>query len=174
MRTKLVLVVLTASAAAAFLSSSSAGASGALAAKCGGGSETFLFWPSGHGQITSVNFGAYPLPHLEAYKTGTGFPNGNFRAFLDSNGQSSTAKSCKTSAPKTVGATIKNSRSAATATQLVCKFKKNGTLYMLNAAGAHDFRVIEGSKLVVNAHFAAQGSKMTWDGSKCKPQAPPS
>jgi hypothetical protein len=164
---KLVLVSLTVLSATVAFSPAAFGA-GAKSVKCGGGSSTFLFWPRGHQQIPSVNFGNYPIPHLEAYKTVAGFPNSAFRAFMDSQGNISPAKSCK-SVPAGAAGAIKHLKSTTSAGQLVCKLSGK-TRYIMSPG---DFTVIDGGK-VVDATILPQGSKMSWDSKKCSLKPPPS
>jgi hypothetical protein len=171
MRIRLVLPAVALSVGA-LMASNATGATGGKSVKCGGGSETFLFWPKGHGEIKSVNFANYPVRHLEAYKTGAGFPGSNFRAFIDYKGTVSTSKSCKSTPSQTVSPSIKNKRTTTATTQLVCKFSKSSR-YTLNAAGAGDFRVIDGSALMVDAHVSLP-AKLSYNSKKCTAKPPPS
>jgi hypothetical protein len=159
------------------LSTNASSAPGGKSVKCGGGPTTLLFWPRGHKKIDSVNFPAVPTPHLEAYVGGAAkykYPSTWWQAYLDSYARSSTSKNCKNTPATAASPGIKNSKRTTSATRLDCDIAAKKTMYTINAAGAADFRVREGSKLVVDVHMAHQGSWMKYDSKMCTPGRSPS
>src|SRR4051794_36702750 len=57
---------------------------------------TYLFWPQGHPAIPSVNFPAFPTPHLELYKGAAGtYPNSASAGFVSAESAGGFAKACR-------------------------------------------------------------------------------
>jgi uncharacterized protein with gpF-like domain len=113
-----------------------------------------LFWPHGHKQIDK-------------------YPSTWFHAYLDSLAQSSVAKTYKKTPATTASPGIKNSKRTTKATRLDCDVAAGQTIYTVNAAGAADSRVREGSKIVAEAHVAGQGSWLKYDDAMCSAKPPP-
>lgn len=65
-------------------------------ASCGQTLVIILFWPQGHGSISSVGFSADRKPHLEAYKYGMhGYPRANFIAYANASGAGRFGTGCR-------------------------------------------------------------------------------
>jgi hypothetical protein len=101
------------------------------------------------------------------------YPNSDFRAFLDSLARSNTSTKCKNVPATAASPGIKSSRRTTKATRLDCTLPAKTSVMTINAAGSADLRIRQGSKLLVDIHMAPQGSRMLYDGSKCKPGKPP-
>ena len=161
---------------AVLLAPSASSQPGARSVKCGGGPETILFWPRGHGQLKTPGFSAYPTPHVEVYRGGAhrrGYPTSDFRGFLDSFARSSVARRCKRTPLTTASPGIKNRKRTMRVTRLECTLPAGTSIMEINAAGSADLRIRQGSRLLVDVHMAAQGSRMLYDGGKCRAKAPP-
>src|SRR2546421_1211761 len=100
--------------------------------RCGVSTLTFLFWPQGHQAIPSIGFPAFPVPHLEVYRTDPTFPNGNQVAYAGltadrTRAGGAFAKSCAAVAARSFKP-MPSARTTADTTQLVCKFPKAAQL----------------------------------------------
>jgi len=144
------------------------------AVACGAKKFRVLFWPQGHGEVASVGFANFPVPHLELYKnTGTAYPDSEFQAFLDNQGDANASGTCKTVASKT---TKPASSPATTADPVVltCSAKKAPLVDVTPAAGGSStFVVAVGKQEVVAASFSGTGATLDYDKKICKASAVP-
>jgi hypothetical protein len=148
---------------------------------CSGKSLTFLFWPQGHAAIETVKFPNFPVPHLEIYRTGAGYPGANFLGYVGPDGTAQFQPSCKSVAAPLVRARIASPATTHDTTALVCNFA--------SAAQLDGSALTVGSRLLViypakSAHQKAgiaaiayvrpNGSTLTYNSKLCTPTPAPS
>ena len=150
-------------------------AASALTVNCSQKRYTFLFWPHGHRAVPSVNFPAYPVPHLEFYKPGASYPNSNSLGYIDSSGQGGFSNKCAKVARGSVGSKVSNAASTTSQTALKCSFPRSPRLDLTPAANHSSvtFNVFLGKNLVTTAKIARAGSKLTFNSGFCKKSASP-
>lgn len=138
---------------------------------CGNATQyTFLFWPTGHPAIASVDFPKFTVPHLEAYSgADKKYPTSAFVASAAANGSGGTKAGCKAFVPKvSIGYRGKGVTTSATA--LVCTFHAAPVHEFVRfASGGIGYSVIDPPNLqVVYAQLRPTGSKLQYDSSFCR------
>ena len=184
---RLALLLIVASVAGAAVAAAGlAQTSGTPRSACHVKTLTFLFWPGGHPAIASIGFPSFPYPHMEVYKSGATYPNGNEVAVIGfgQNGQpfAGLARSCSVVAPKLTSSSPLKA-SAINATALVCTFP---VAVQVETFGARSpvvtvgLRAILPSKRrVLGVEVSARmvdsptGSVIKFDGKYCKAYPPP-
>lgn len=160
-------------------------ASAAGPVACGSAKQfTYLFWPQGHPAIPSVNFPAFPVPHMEIY-TGSDptFPNSASAGFLSAQG-GGFAKSCK-AARQGRAAPIQRRKTSTQTGRLTCTFPRSPLQTISKAGGGSVLTTVEPAKpgttgkpqVEVTATIKDTGSTLVYDGKYCKlgpaPKPPP-
>ena len=170
-RTRIALVVAALTVAAM---ASEAPAASALTVNCSQKRYTFLFWPHGHPAVPSVNFPAYPVPHIEFYKPGSSYPGSNSLGYIDAQGHGGFSNKCGKVARGTVGSKVPKAASTTNQTALKCSFPRSPKLD-LGPGPNHSvlFRAFLGKSLVTSGKLAATGSKLTYDSGFCHKSAAP-
>lgn len=144
------------------------------AVSCGAKKFRVLFWSQGHGEVASVGFGNFPIPHLELYKdTGKEYPDREFQAFLDNQGDANASGTCKTvTAKSTKAATSPTTTSEPVV--LTCSTKKAPLVDVTPAAGGTStFVIAVGKQQVVAASFSGTSATLDYDKKICKASAVP-
>jgi hypothetical protein len=146
---------------------------------------TYLFWPQGHPAIPSVNFPAFPIPHLELYKgSDATFPNAATAAVVNAQTGGGFARSCK-AAKQGRAAPIQKPRTTTQTGALTCTFPRAPLQTILKAAGGFVLLTVEPAKpgttgkpqVEVSVTIKATGSTLAFDAKVCKlgaaPKPPP-
>jgi hypothetical protein len=146
---------------------------------------TYLFWPQGHQAIPSINFPAFPVPHLELYKGfDPTFPNPGLAAAVNAQAGGGFAPGC---AKAKVGhaAPISHPKTTTATGELQCTFPRPPVQTILKAAGGFVLQTIEPPKagstskptVVASATIKPTGSTLLFDPMPCKliaaPKPPP-
>jgi hypothetical protein len=141
---------------------------------CGDKKFRLLFWPQGHGEVASVGFGSFPIPHLELYQgTGGEYPDAQFKAFLDNKGDAGASGVCKTATPKATKAAT-SPTTTSDPVVLTCSAKKVPLVDVTPApGGTSTFVVAVGKQQVVAASFGGTGATLDYDKKICKAGAVP-
>jgi hypothetical protein len=140
------------------------------AVTCGDKKFRVLFWPQGHGEVASVGFGNFPIPHLELYKdTGSEYPDSEFRVFLANQGDGGASGLCKTATAKQTKA-LASPTTTSDAVVLTCSTKKAPLVDVTPVAGGTSTVVVAvGKQQVVAASFSgATGGSLEYDKKVCK------
>ena len=156
-------------------------------ATCGVRSLTFFFWPNGHNAVPSINFPAFPYPHMEVYKSGAAYPDAAEVAAIGfgSTGQpySGLASSCKTVKAKPINSKPVRAKTDQP-TALRCTFPAAAHFELGKTASAPTtafLRALLGPKkkrtapLEVSVSMTDQpnGSVLRYDAKYCKAFPPP-
>jgi hypothetical protein len=151
------------------------GAQEVTAVDCGSTTYRLLFWPEGHGDLTSVPHPATDVPHLDVY-------SGKGKKFLDSqsvayaDGTAATTNAACTPAPLPAGgsATLKSSSGT---TQLACKFTSNPVFVAVPESTVEfpSLSAVADGALAVNAQLGepGTGSFLDYNAKVCKPKKAP-
>ena len=145
------------------------------AVDCGSTTYRFLYWPDGHGALTSVSHPATDVPHLDAYSgKGKKFPDTQNVGYADGTAASTGATCTPAEIPGSGSASLKT---ASQATQLVCKFPSNPVFVSVpeSTVDAPSLSVLVDGALVVNAQLGTPGtgSSFDYDAKACKPKKTP-
>ncbi len=168
-------------------STTSASVSRPARANCRAKALTFLFWPSGHNAIPSINFPSFLYPHLEVYKTAAAYPDQNFLAGIGFGPSGQPYGGISQSCTKVKSNKIINSKPAAAktdqATSLQCNFPKQAQLEVVKLLGTpvtEQLNVVLPSKtstaplqVSVSVVDASPGSTMRFNPKYCKAYPPP-
>lgn len=143
-------------------------------ADCGTRSETFLFWPKGHGRVPSAGFPAFRTPHMEIYRGANGkFPNSATDGVVQSNG-AGVGKRCKVSAARSVKARVPSAGTTRNAKQIRCRFGQKVTFEFSKVArGTRMQAALPDGQVVVDVKLLRSGSSATYSTKLCKAVAPP-
>lgn len=151
-----------------------AAAPSAFSADCGARSETFLFWPQGHGAIAGAGFPEYRTPHLEIYKGVAGkFPDSATHGYAEPKGGSA-AKTCKIATARKVKAKVKSAKRTRQAKQIRCKFGKKVTFEFSKVSNGTRVRAaLPDGQVAIDLKILSSGSSATYNRKLCKAVAPP-
>ena len=146
---------------------------------------TYLFWPQGHPAIPSVNFPAFPIPHLELYKgADPTFPNTAFAAGVNAQAGGGFAPGCKAAKQGRAGPLSRPKTTTETG-ELTCTFPRAPLQTINKASGGYVLTTVEPAKpgaagkpqIEVLVTIKAMGSTLAYDGKVCKlgaaPKPPP-
>jgi hypothetical protein len=148
------------------------GAQEVTAADCGSTTYRWLFWPEGHGDLTSVPHPATDIPHLDVY-------SGKGKKFLESqnvgyaDGTSATTGATCTPVELPAGGSGSVKSTFGQAKQLVCKSPSN-PVFVAVPESTVDFpslSAVVDDKLVANAQLGSSAdtaSTLDYDGKVCK------
>ena len=147
------------------------GAQEVTAADCGSKTYRWLFFPQGHGALTSVPHPATDLPHVDVYSgKGKKFTEAQNVAYGDGTAASTTA-ACTAAQPSGSGSGTVKSTTAAK--QLVCTSKSN-PIFVLIPSSTVDMpslsALVDGN-LEVHAQLGTSqevASTLDYDGKLCK------
>jgi hypothetical protein len=145
-----------------------------MQASCSGTkSASFLFWPKGHDARPGAGFPKFKTPHLEVYagKHSTKFPNNAIRAYLDSKGTASVAKSCTTKSASFAPARVGKART--TAAYFVCAVASPLVFRLGKISGGSRLQALLGEEVVIDLRITASGSKAVFNPAACAAKAPP-
>ncbi len=151
------------------------GAQDVAATDCGATTYRWLFWPEGHGDLTSVPHPATDLPHVDVYSgKGKKFLDAQNVAYADGTSVTTTAACTPAELPGSGSATLK---STSQEKQLVCKFPSK-PVFVAVPSSTLDFpslSAVVDDALVVNAQLGEPGSGSTIDYNAkfCKLKKPP-
>lgn len=162
-------VTLVATAALAGVASPS-GAQQITAADCGTTTYRWLFWPNGHGALTSVPHAATEVPHVDVY-TGKGktFSDAQNVGYADGT-TTTTGTTCTPVTPAGGGSgTLKSTTQAK---QLVCTFTTNPMLLAVPSSTVDQpsLSALVDGNLLVHAQLGTPGvgSSLDYDAKSCK------
>lgn len=136
-----------------------------------GAQFTLLFWPTGHGKVTSLGFPAYPLPHAELF-AGTRQPG-----YLEAAGpKGPVAKSsdpCR-AAGKAVPASPVAPSGTRAAGRIDCRFAKP-PVFVFSTIGtrARFTATVPGTRSGMTVEVRPGGGLATFDPQACRRSAPP-
>ena len=145
------------------------------AVDCGSTTYRFLFWPEGHGALTSVPHPATDLPHLDVYSgKGKKFTESQNVAYADGTAAATTATCTPAELPGSGSASLRTSPQAA---QLVCKFTTNPVFVAVPESTVEfpSLSVLVDGALALNAQLGdpGTGSSLDYDAKSCKVKKSP-
>jgi hypothetical protein len=146
------------------------GAQEVTAVDCGSTTYRWLFWPDGHGELTSVPHPATDIPHVDVYSgKGKKFLDSQNVAYGDGTSVTTTAACAPAELPGSGSATLK---STSQNKQLVCKFPSKPTFVAVpeSTVDLPSLSAVVGDALVVNAQLGTPGvgSSLDYNAKYCK------
>lgn len=153
------------------------GAQEVTAADCGSKTYRFLFWPEGHGTLTSVPHPATEVPHLDVYSgKGKKFADAQNVAYADGTTAATGTACTPAELPGAGSATLKGLYGKTK--QLVCKFPSN-PVFVAVPESTVEFpslsATVDGG-LVVHAQMGTSAdvaSTLDYNAKACKITKPP-
>jgi len=151
------------------------GAQEVTAVDCGSTTYRWLFWPEGHGDLTSVPHPATDIPHLDVYSgKGKRFLDSQNVAYADGMGVTTNAACTPAALPGGGSATLK---STSQVKQLVCKFPSKPVFVAVpeSTLDLPSLSAVVDGALVVNAQLGTPGvgSSLDYGAKFCKLKKPP-
>lgn len=146
------------------------GAQEVAATDCGSTTYRWLYWPEGHGDLTSVPHPATDLPHVDVYSgKGKKFLDTQNVAYADGTSVTTTAVCTPAELPGGGSATLKTMPQAK---QLVCKFPSKPIFVTVpeSTVDQPSLSAVVDDALVVNAQLGTPGfgSSVDYDAKYCK------
>jgi hypothetical protein len=146
------------------------GAQEVTATDCGSTTYRWLFWPEGHGDLTSVPHPATDVPHLDVYSgKGKKFLDAQNVAYADGTSVTTTATCTPAELPAGGSVTLK---STSATKQLVCKFPSKPVFVAVpeSTVDLPSLSAVVDDALVVNAALGTpgSGSSLDYDAKLCK------
>jgi hypothetical protein len=143
-------------------------------AACGESLVIILFWPQGHGSISSVGFSVDRKPHLEVYKYGThGYPRSNFLAYANARGTSRFGSGCRPRIGGFPSGGIERRLTARKARALSCRLPAGAKISVRQIKRTYQVDLGTPSARVASAKLRKSGSVLDFSRSACNPGKPP-
>lgn len=153
------------------------GAQEVTAADCGSKTYRFLFWPEGHGALTSVPHPPTASPHVDVYAgKGKKFTEEQSVAYAD--GTSATTGPTCTPAPLPGSGSATLKSLFGKTKQLVCKFASNPVFVVVPESTVEfaSLSTVVGSTLMAHAQMGTSAdvaSTLDYNAKACKVTKPP-